>query len=118
MIKEDKVKHIADLAKLNIKDEEMAKYQIQLTDISRGGVSLTHNKKLKVGDVVPVHLKYGDLEINANVKIVSASDVKAGGKFIDLDQATANKLLYLSLLIKDEPIAQTIQNLSTTSVDD
>lgn len=33
MIKEDKVKHIADLAKLNIKDEEMAKYQIQLTDI-------------------------------------------------------------------------------------
>lgn len=33
MIKEDKVKHIADLAKLNIKDEEMAKYQIQLTAI-------------------------------------------------------------------------------------
>ena len=33
MIKEDKVKHIADLAKLNIKDEEMTKYQIQLTDI-------------------------------------------------------------------------------------
>ncbi len=33
MIKEEKVKHIADLAKLNIKDEEMAKYQIQLTDI-------------------------------------------------------------------------------------
>lgn len=33
MIKENKVKHIADLAKLNIKDEEMAKYQIQLTDI-------------------------------------------------------------------------------------
>lgn len=33
MINEEKVKHIADLAKLNIKDEEMAKYQIQLTDI-------------------------------------------------------------------------------------
>ena len=33
MIKEDKVKHIADLAKLNIKDEEIAKYQIQLTAI-------------------------------------------------------------------------------------
>ena len=66
--------------------------------------------KLKVGDVVPVHLQYGDLTINANVKIVSASDVKAGGKFIDLDQATANKLLYLSLLEKDQPIAQTIMN--------
>ncbi len=33
MIKEEKVKHIADLAKLNIQDEEMAKYQMQLTDI-------------------------------------------------------------------------------------
>ncbi|CDE89421.1 unknown [Clostridium sp. CAG:729] len=91
---------------------------IAISDISRGGVSLKHNNKLKVGDVVPVHMKYGDLEISANVKIVSASDIKAGGKFIDLDQATANKLLYLSLLIKDEPIAQTIQNISTTSVDD
>ncbi len=88
---------------------------IAISDISRGGVSLKHNKKLKVGDVVPVHLTYGDLEINANVKIVSASDVKAGGQFIDLDQATANKLLYLSLLEKDQPIAQTIQNSNITT---
>ena len=89
---------------------------ISISDISRGGVSLTHKGKLKVGDVVPVHLQYGDLTINANVKIVSASDVKAGGKFIDLDQATANKLLYLSLLEKDQPIAQKIinQNVATT----
>lgn len=33
MINIDKVKHIANLAKLNIKDEEMSKYQKQLTDI-------------------------------------------------------------------------------------
>jgi len=33
VISEDKVKHIANLAKLNIKDEEMSKYQKQLTDI-------------------------------------------------------------------------------------
>ena len=88
---------------------------IAISDISRGGVSLKHKGNLKVGDVVPVHLKYGDLEINANVKIVSASDVKAGGQFIDLDQATANKLLYLSLLEKDQPIAQTIQNSNITT---
>ena len=89
---------------------------VSISDISRGGVSLKHKGKLKVGDVVPVHLQYGDLTINANVKIVSASDVKAGGKFIDLDQATANKLLYLSLVEKDQPIAQTImnQNVATT----
>ena len=91
---------------------------VSISDISRGGVSLKHKGKLKVGDVVPVHLTYGDLEINANVKIVSASDVKAGGKFIDLDQATANKLLYLSLIEKDQPIAQTIQNISTTTIDE
>ena len=91
---------------------------VSITDISRGGVSLTHNKKLKVGDVIPVHIQYGNLTIDANVKIVSANDVKAGGKFIDLDQATANKLLYLSLIEKNEPIVQTIQNISTTSVDD
>ena len=33
MISEEKVKHIADLAKLNVTSEEMSKYQQQLTDI-------------------------------------------------------------------------------------
>lgn len=33
MIDEEKVRHIADLAKLNIEDDEMSKYQKQLTDI-------------------------------------------------------------------------------------
>uniref|UniRef100_UPI00402971CB PilZ domain-containing protein n=1 Tax=Candidatus Scatousia sp. TaxID=3085663 RepID=UPI00402971CB len=72
-----------------------------ILNISRGGVQLSHNKKLKVGDVIPVKVKYGDLEIDANVKIVSATDVKAGGEFIDLDQATANKLLYLNLMLDE-----------------
>ncbi len=89
-----------------------------LADISRGGVSLTHQKTLKVGDVVPVHIQYGDLEVNADVKIVSASDVKAGGQFVNLDKATANKLLYLSMLTKDEPIAEVIQNISAVSIDE
>ncbi len=89
---------------------------LAITDISRGGVSIKHNKKLKVGDVVPVHLKYGDLEINAKAKIVSTSDVKAGAKFVDLDQATANKLLYLSLLAKDNNIiVESIGNVSATT---
>ncbi len=33
MIDEEKVKHIADLAKLNVEADEMQKYQKQLTDI-------------------------------------------------------------------------------------
>ena len=70
-----------------------------ILNISRGGVQLSHNKTLKVGDIVPVHLKYGDIDIQANVKIVSANDRTAGGEFVDLDLATANQLLYLSLLM-------------------
>ncbi len=81
-----------------------------ILNISRGGVQLSHHKTLKVGDVIPVKVKYGDLEINANVKIVSASDVKAGGEFIDLDQATANKLLYLNLML-DESANYTEANM-------
>lgn len=33
MISEEQVKHIANLAKLNVKDNEMEKYQKQLNDI-------------------------------------------------------------------------------------
>ncbi len=73
-----------------------------LVDISRGGVALTHNKALKVGDVIPVHIKYGDLNIDADVKIVTASDVRAGGEFVDLDQSTANRLLYLNLMLEED----------------
>ena len=91
---------------------------VSISDISRGGVSLKHKKSLKVGDIVPIHLTYGDVEVNAHVKIVSATDVKAGGQFIDLDKATANKILYLSMLVKDHEIAQTVDNISTTSIDE
>ena len=72
-----------------------------IINISRGGVQLAHDKKLKVGDVVPVKIKYGDLDIDANVKVISANDHTAGAEFVDLDLATANKLLYLSLELKD-----------------
>ena len=72
-----------------------------ISNISRGGIALKHNKSLKVGDVIPVHLKYGDIEVNADVKIVSASDVQAGGQFLNIDQATANKILYLSMVEPD-----------------
>ncbi len=95
-----------------------------ILNISRGGVQLSHNKTLKVGDVVPVHIKYGDIDIKTEVKIVSASDVTAGGEFVNLDLATANQLLYLSLLMdgtsnQNQYYANTnSESLSTTGVDD
>ena len=91
---------------------------IAIKDISRGGVSLKHNNTLRVGDVIPIHLTYGDLEIDANVKIVSATDAKAGGEFIDLDPSTANKLLYLSMLTKERPVEQQVNYTSPKQTND
>lgn len=98
-----------------------------ILNISRGGVQLSHNKSLKVGDVVPVHIKYGDVEVNTEVKVVSTTDKTAGAEFVNLDLATKNKILYLSLL-KDQGelkegqyYAEVLPNsdtLSTTGVDD
>ena len=73
-----------------------------IVDISRGGIAVTHQNNLKVGDVIPVHLTYGDIDIDADVKIVTASDVRAGAEFINLDSATANRILYLNLLLEEQ----------------
>ena len=73
-----------------------------LLDISRGGIAVTHHNDLRVGDVVPVNISYGNLNINADVKIVSASDRRAGAEFVNLDQMTANKLLYMNLLLEEQ----------------
>ena len=76
-----------------------------LLDISRGGIAVSHENSLQVGDIIPVHLKYGDLDINANVKVVTATTNRAGAVFVNLDKATANKLLYLSIILEDEMIS-------------
>ena len=80
-------------------------------DISRGGMAVSHNNNLKVGDVVPVQISYGDLNINTDVKIVSATDRRAGTEFINLDQATANKILYMNIMLKEQ-MAHKNNNLS------
>ncbi len=71
-------------------------------DISRGGVALKHNNTLKVGDVIPVHISYGDVDVDTNVKVVTASDVRAGAEFVDLDGEIANRILYLNLLLEED----------------
>ncbi len=72
-----------------------------LLDISRGGIAVKHHNQLKVGDIVPVQISYGDLDINADVKIVTATDVRAGAEFVNIDRATANKLLYMNILLEE-----------------
>ena len=72
----------------------------QILDISRGGIAVKHNNTLKVGDVIPVHITYKNLDINANVKVVSASTTRAGAEFTNLDKAIANQLLYLNVMLE------------------
>ena len=73
-----------------------------LIDISRGGIALVHEGNLKVGDVIPVHIVYGDLDINADAKIVSATSTRAGAEFINIDKSLANQLLYLNILLESK----------------
>ncbi len=72
-----------------------------LIDVSRGGIAVKHNSTLNIGDVIPVHIQYGDLNIKADVKVVTASSTRAGAMFVNLDETTANKLLYMNLLLED-----------------
>ena len=72
-----------------------------LIDVSRGGVAVKHDNNLKVGDVIPVHMKYGGLDIKTNAKVVSATSSRAGAQFVNLDQATANQLLYLNMVLDE-----------------
>jgi hypothetical protein len=72
-----------------------------LLDVSRGGISVKHNNSIKVGDVLPVHIAYGGLDIKADVKVVSASTNRAGAQFVNLDPQTANQILYLNMILDD-----------------
>ena len=79
MISEEKVKHIADLAKLNVSDEEMSKYQQQLTDIlteidkilkvditnEEIMISPSDNRNVYSNDVIESHISREDALKNA-----------------------------------------------------
>lgn len=74
----------------------------KLIDISRGGVALSHSKSLKVNDIVPIRIKYKDVDITTNIKILAATDKRASGKFINEDKSISNRLLYLSVLLESD----------------
>lgn len=82
MINEEQVKHIADLAKLNIKYEEIEKYKKQLSDIMTEidkiveveienddiMISPTDNRNRYSEDIVEEHINRDDAFINAKNK--------------------------------------------------
>ncbi len=70
----------------------------QVFNISKTGMELENTTNAKVGDVIPLDIKIGNVNIKTEGQVMRAVDGKIGVKFINLDKATANKILYLNML--------------------
>ena len=66
----------------------------EILDISTTGVSVKNNKKLKRGKKTTITLKFDDVDITVNAKVVKVEGNKAGLEFIDMPKDVANKILY------------------------
>ena len=47
-------------------------------------------------------IKYGDIDIRTNVKVVKATNDIAEAEYMNVAQSTVNKLLYLSLITEEQ----------------
>ena len=65
--------------------------------LTKESIFLKHDNSLKVGDIVPVELRYDDIDVTVDAKVVAANNVQAEAEFINVDAATANKILYLCM---------------------
>ncbi len=79
---------------------EVNNTKITLANLSREGIGLTHNNTIKTNDIIPIKIRYKDIEINTQAQIVFATDTKAGGKLLPQDEKERNELLYLSVLLE------------------
>ena len=68
-------------------------------DISRGGLLVTHDGKLKLNEKFLINLKYYEIDVDVEVKVVRLHSDKAGLEFVNMDEATANKILYLNMSV-------------------
>ncbi len=84
------------------KDKEIRKRIIRVEDISREGISVVHDGSLQKGETFTVNLTYKDINVSPEVEVVRVSSNKAGLKFINMDKATANKILYLNMFVSDD----------------
>ena len=83
---------------------------IAINDISRGGVLVTHDGTLKVGEEFVLSLNCNGIEASPTVEVVRIYDSnKAGLKFGDLDSATANKILYMNMYSAEKQDLHTSQ---------
>ena len=71
-----------------------------ILDISKTGLAVKTDGGLKLNDEVKVSFAYKGIEVEATAKVmrVDQSTNIAGLRFTDVDNLTANKILYLSML--------------------
>ena len=72
---------------------------LAIHDISKGGLLVTHDGSLKLKEQFNINLAHNDVDVNVDVKVVRIEGNKAGLQFVNLDQAKANKILYLNLSV-------------------
>ncbi len=75
---------------------------ISIIDISKGGLAVEHDGSLKKGEEFVINLSYHNVTASPEVRVVRVSGNKAGLQFINLDNATANKILYINLSASQE----------------
>ena len=83
-------------------NSEIKKRIIRVEDISKEGVSVVHDGSLQKGETFILNLVYKDIEVSPEVQVVRVSNDKAGLKFINMDEATANRILYLNMFVTED----------------
>ena len=76
--------------------------ELQVIDISRGGIAIKNNNKYSIGDIIPVKISYRGLEITPNIKIVRLNSDIIGAKFATNETAIDNQLIYLSIKLESD----------------
>ena len=72
----------------------------ELIDLSRGGVAIKHNNSLSLGEIIPINISYGEMNIPTEIEIVSTTKSRAGAKYTFSDFEHNKQLLYLTILLE------------------
>lgn len=88
---------------VQVSDKDTAKSSriISVKDISRGGLLVVHDGSLKMKEKFSINLTYNDISTNVEVEVVRlGGNSQAGLKFINMDKATANKILHMNMSLQ------------------
>ena len=103
------------------KDDEEVKVAnkriISILDISKGGLAVEHDGTLQKGEEFMINLSYHNITATPEVQVVRVSGNKAGLQFINMDNATANKILYINLFAAQDNTDQTSSSKATMVIE-